>query len=63
MWEEKWRHNFTITYDFLKHPDVDWVFSFHQHESVTQIRRNLRTEIFQHDGHAVQHAVFKSIEN
>ena len=29
MWEDEWRHNFTIASNHPKYHDVDWVFGFH----------------------------------
>ena len=33
MWEDEWRHNFTIANDHPKHHDVDWMFGFHHYQT------------------------------
>ena len=67
-WKDEWRQNVTIASDNPKHhDDVDWVFGFHQSEykSITRLTPK-DTEIFLLGFHreyqAVQHAVFKFLE-
>ena len=35
--ENKWRHSVTIASDHPKHHDIDWVFGFHQFESIPKL--------------------------
>ena len=42
IWEGELRHNITITSDYPKQPNVEWVFDFHQNEYEPVLRLKLK---------------------
>ena len=58
IWDNELRDNVTIASDHPKHHDVDWVFSFYQHQYELVLRlRAKHSEIF-----VGKHAISKFLE-
>ena len=45
LWEDEWKHNITISTNHCIHHNLDWVFGFHQYESVLTVTPK-HSEIF-----------------